>query len=392
MKKLLATTKGNTLLYLPWKFDMLGGVDVVVDRLWRGLQKVRPGRALIGIQDWTFEGRCVDQQGRHFLHLNSPGPHTTIRHSSLRYSLTLAKRLPGLLHTLHSQDIKVINAHYPTTNIYPFALLKKMGLWRGRIVLSFHGSDVGEIVPNSRAWQTIADQADAVTACSQGLARRLNDLNLFNQSMQVVYNGIDAHEFVSHASYENFPIEHPYILNVGNFVPRKGQDVLLEAFALVARKYPELQLVFAGGTDNGTWLENLRKIASEGPTADRVHFLENLTQRQVATLMKHATCFAHAARFEAFGLVLIEAGACGTPLIAPQVGGIPEIISSSDFGLLFENGNAADLAEQIDHLLANPPETRKRAASFQQRVVSDFSVEAMLERYGKVLLGEPAST
>ena len=80
----------------------IGGVDVVVDRLWRELERTMPGRALIGIQDWTFEGEKGDAAGRRFLHLNCPDP-SPARPLSPRYLLTALRRLPVLLRRLREQ-------------------------------------------------------------------------------------------------------------------------------------------------------------------------------------------------------------------------------------------------------------------------------------------------
>ncbi len=377
--------KGKLLLYLPWKFDMLGGVDVVVDRLWNGLEKRFPGMATIGIQDWKFHGDLADDQGRRFLHLNLPAPPSAEGKLPLRYLVTLVKRLPILLREMKKGEIATVNVHFPSLNAYPLALLKHLGLWKGRIVLSFHGSDVGEIIPTSNAWKTIAEHTDAITACSAALAQRINELKLFRQPVQVVHNGIDCEKFLENSDPATLTDRRPYILNVGNYVPGKAQDALLNAFAQVAYKYPELNIVFVGGTDNGTWLRYLNELADQMKVRNRVLFLENQTQAQVAALMRDAICLAHTSHNEAFGLVLIEAGVCGTPIIATRVGGIPEIIPSSDFGLLFEDGDIEGLANSIETLMLDLDTAMNRAINFKDRVLKQFSADAMTSCYIKVI-------
>jgi len=381
MTELCQAPKGKLLLYLPWKFDMLGGVDVVVDRLWNGLEKRFPGMATIGIQDWEFQGELADDQGRRFLHLNLPAPPAAKGRLPLRYLVTLAKRLPILLHELQKREIATVNVHFPSLNAYPLALLKSLGLWKGRIVLSFHGSDVGDIIPTSNAWKTIAQQTDAITACSAALAQHINKLNLFRQPVKVVHNGIDCEKFLENTDGATLIDHRPYILNVGNYVPRKAQDVLLNAFAKVAQKYPELHIVCVGGTDNGTWLKYLNELADQLKIQTHVTFLENQTQKQVATLMRNATCLAHTAHNEPFGLVLIEAGVCGAPIIATRVGGIPEIIPSAEFGFLFEDGDIDGLADSIESLMCDPEKAKNCADHFNQRVLTHFSAEIMVSRF-----------
>lgn len=375
---------GKTLIYLPWEFDLLGGVDVVVDRLWNGLEKRFPGGATIGIQDWVNRAERTDAQGRRFLHLNFPEPPSAVGELPLRYRVTLARRLPAALYDLRKRDIATVNVHFPTLNVYPLALLKRSGAWRGRLVLSFHGSDVGEIIPDSPRWRTIAEQTDAITACSAALARRIDELGLFRQAVQVVHNGIDCERFQKQSDTSQPPVTGPYLLNVGNYVPRKAQDILLRAFVLVASKYPELKVVCVGGTDNGIWLGQLKALAESMNLQDQIVLLENQPQSRVASLMRGATCLVHTAHSEPFGLVLIEAGACGAPIIATRVGGIPEIIPSDEFGVLFEDGDVDALAGAISSLLDAPGLANERAKLFFDRVGTVFSTDAMCDGYLKM--------
>lgn len=97
--KVAESVKGRMLFFLPWEFDMIGGVDVVVDRLWREVERTMPGRSLIGIQDWSFEGEKVDAGGRKFLHVNFPAP-SGPQPLSPRYLLTAVRRLPTMLRQL----------------------------------------------------------------------------------------------------------------------------------------------------------------------------------------------------------------------------------------------------------------------------------------------------
>lgn len=379
------TSDGNILLYLPWEFDMLGGVDVVVDRLWKGLEKTIPGRAIIGIQDWHFHGEKTDAEGRRFLHLNLPAPPSANGLAAWRYRLTLAKRIPQLLRTLRQQRITTINVHFPTQNSYVLALLKQYGVWQGRLVLSFHGSDVNDIDLASPHWRLIARHTDAITACSAALAKRVDDLRLFGMPTTVIYNGIDSQSFADQAGPLPEGIRTPYILNVGNYVPRKGQDVLLKAFAKISEDISELSLICVGGTDNGSWLGELKALAAHLNITNRVILLENQPQSSIAALMKSAICLAHTAHNEPFGLVLIEAGACKTPIIATKVGGIPEIIPSDSYGLCFSDGNIDELASLLLQIINDPKKSNERSSCFHKRIEGFFSTTAMTNCYTKVI-------
>jgi len=264
-------------------------------------------------------------------------------------------------------------------------LLKRSGAWRGKLVLSFHGSDVGGIVPDSPRWQMIAEQTDAITACSAALARRIDELSLFRQPVQVIHNGIDCEHFQKQSDASPLPVTGPYLLNVGNYVPMKAQDILLRAFAQIAPRYPDLNIVCVGGTLNGLWLKGLTELVESKGLHERVVFLENQPQSRVASLMRSATCLVHTSHSESFGLVLIEAGACGAPIIATRVGGIPEIIPSDEFGVLFEDGDVDGLISALLSLMHRPESARIKAGNFYERVINVFSSDAMVTGYSKVL-------
>lgn len=365
---------------------MLGGVDVVVDRLWKGLEKTKPGRAIIGIQDWHFQGEKTDAEGRRFLHLNFPAPPAAQGLAAWRYRLTLARRIPGLLRTLRQRQITTINVHFPTPNSYVPALLKRYGLWQGRLVLSFHGSDVNDIDPTTPQWRLIARYTDATTACSASLAKRVDNLALFHTPTSVIYNGIDSQRFADQAGPIPEGIRTPYILNVGNYVPNKGQDVLLKAFAQTVPDHPNLTLVCVGGTDNGIWLRHLKKLANQLQITNRITLLENQPQSSIAGLMREAACLVHTSHNESFGLVLIEAAACKTPIIATRVGGVPEIITSNEIGFLANSGDITSISNMIRQTLDFPLDTQKRAERCYKSVYSKFTIEKMLELYLSVIL------
>lgn len=372
---------GKVLLFQPFHFDMLGGVDVVVDNLWRGLERHQPGLAWIGIQDWVKSGDEVDAEGRRFLHLNLPqAPDGGLR-PHLRYLITLCRRVPAIVQELRAREITVVNFHFPTLNVFPLALIKRLGLWKGRIVLSFHGSDVLAINPKRTAWKLIASQVDEVTACSKALARQVETLRLFNRPPRTIYNGIDIPRFLSRASEEPLTVPAPYILNVGTFVSNKGQDILLEAFAHVARTHPQINLVYVGGADNGGWLAALRRRTAELGLGERVHFLENQPQKHVATLMRNAICLAHSSHREGLPLVLIEAGASHLPIVSSRVGGIPEIVESADHALLVEPGDSSALASAILSILHSSGDASLRATRLRQRISDLFSAEVMTSSY-----------
>jgi len=386
----LACDKPGLLLFLPWEFDLLGGVDVAVDRLYGYLVRRLGRRAYIGIHDWDRGGLVRDTEGRAFLHLNSPGPEAGGLRSGGRYVLTLLRRLPKLARELERNAITTINFHYVTDTVLPVAILKAIGAWRGRIVLSFHGSDARSIDPDSWIWHRIARCADAVTACSGELANRLQGTGLFKVPVTVIPNGIDARGFEALSRSAANPLDRRqvggYFLNVGSFVPAKGQDTVLQAFANIAGDWPGPGLVFAGNALDGSWLASLRALALSLGVSDRVVFLENLPLSGVAALMRDATCLVHGSHREGLPLVLLEAGALSLPVVATPVGGIPELLPTPGHGWLFPVGDVPCLASCLREVLTAPGVAAGKGSRLHDHVCANFSVESNGAGFDAVLV------
>lgn len=381
-----ATDQNRVLLYLPWQFDLLGGVDVVVDRLWHGLEQKNAGAALIGVQDWRESELEEDATGRKFLHLNLPPPPQRISPNGFRYLATLARWLPHLRATLLEHRIGTVNFHFPTLSAFPLALLRRLGLWRGRIVLSFHGSDVRAVDRDSRLWQLIAGQTDTIVACSKALAGEIANLKLFgSKPIEVVYNGINAQEFFSDSSETFLDLPSRYILNIGAYVPGKGQDVLIRAFSTIATRHPQMHLVIAGASQNNSWLSTLEHAASESALSSRIHFFHDLTQAQVAELIRKANCMAHSSHREGFPVVLLEAGAHGLPIVATAVGGIPELISSPELGWTVPPADVKALAIALKTLLDDPAHARSLGENIRRHIRDNFSTASMVDHYAKIV-------
>lgn len=318
-------------------------------------------------------------EGRPFLFLNAPDPGDSPL--SLRLVATMLRRLPLLALELRRERVYTVNAHFPTRNLFSLALLKRFGLWRGQLVLSFHGSDVAALRA-CKAWQLIASQTDAVTCCSAALADRLRENGIFRSCrVSVVHNGIDGEYFATRGSLRSPLVTGPYLLSVGNFVAHKGQDTLIDAFSLIAKRQGTLRLVLVGGSDNGIWLANLRAKVAKLGLEERVSFFENQPHSAVAAFMSGACAFVHSARMEAFGLVIIEAAACGLPVIATRVGGIPEIISSESLGVLVEPDSPDELAEAIESMLADSERMHSVGEQLHNHIKVRFSNDTMIAGY-----------
>jgi glycosyltransferase involved in cell wall biosynthesis len=145
------------------------------------------------------------------------------------------------------------------------------------------------------------------------------------------------------------PIDKLIIGNVARIEPEKGQVIALEAYAKAGLN--DALLVFAGNTDDNEYHRQLIQKACEFNISDNIMFIE--FTKEIPALMNCFDIFVLPSQSETFGLVLIEAMAAGLPVIATDSGGVPEIVTSMETGLLFEQNDAKTLAEHFRLLAGN---------------------------------------
>ncbi len=192
-------------------------------------------------------------------------------------------------------------------------------------------------------------RADAVTACSR---QTLDEGEAFfgeplGDRARVVYNGIAADEAAGVTSFRH---PRPYLFAIGRHVPQKGFDVLLRALGLLRARGQACDLILAG---DGTEHAALKALAAELGLDDRVTFPGRVDHRAAMSLFAGCTIFVLPSRHEPFGIVNLEAMALARPIVASRVGGVPEIVSDDENGMLVPPGDAEALADALARLLAD---------------------------------------
>jgi len=160
---------------------------------------------------------------------------------------------------------------------------------------------------------------------------------------------------------------------------RKGHDVLLHALARLRREGVALRCLVCGDGSRRAQLENLAQTLG---IADAVRFLGE--QRQVADVLAALDVFVLPSRHEGLGVAILEAMAMSLPVVASDVGGIPEIVDAGRTGVLVPCEDAAALAAAIAALDRDRERARRLGEEGRARVVAEFSMEAMAERYERL--------
>ncbi|MCS7119888.1 MAG: glycosyltransferase family 4 protein [Nitrososphaerota archaeon] len=194
------------------------------------------------------------------------------------------------------------------------------------------------------------NKADVITAVSRAAA---NFIEHFTQEKEilVIPNGVDADRFVCPGSLDDPQRKTLKILYVGRLVYRKGVHILIRAMPEIIKEFPDCSLIIAG---KGPMEDFLKMLVKSLDLKDNVKLIGPVPDEKLPALYSQCSIFALPSLYcESFGITLLEAMAAGKPVIASNVGGIPEVITDGLNGLLFRRGDIKDLAEKIIHLLSD---------------------------------------
>jgi glycosyltransferase involved in cell wall biosynthesis len=223
----------------------------------------------------------------------------------------------------------------------------------------------------------VYNRYDKIIAISEATRNNLiNWAPIVQEKVITIYNGVDI-PYYAHATpipiNELIPAHREgnvYILMVARLSIEKDHHTLIKALELLPAFY---HVILAG---EGELLENIIQFAKERNVRQRVHFLGYRTD--VAAIMKAVDVLVLSSHYEGFGLTVIEAMACGLPVIASDVEGLREVVLGA--GILFQQGDYKQLANKIEQLLANKSEYDHVAQLCRERV-EQFSIERMVSRY-----------
>lgn len=166
------------------------------------------------------------------------------------------------------------------------------------------------------------------------------------------------------------------LLYVGRVAKEKNLDLLLNAFDIIKKRYPQCQLMIVGG---GPYEQVSFRKARELGLRDSIHFLGMLDRSVAAKTYAAADVFVFPSVTETQGLVICEALVSGLPCVAVRAAGTPEVIEDGVDGILTEN-NPEDFAEAVSRLIVDP-ELRRRLSESGRKNSQRFTPEAMAERF-----------
>lgn len=166
-----------------------------------------------------------------------------------------------------------------------------------------------------------------------------------------IHLGVDHELFsINSSSARSMSLQHPYVLAVASLSRHKNLGAIIRAFSLVAVQMPVLHLLLVGMRSNAA--EELFSLARESGLSDRIRFTGRIPDSELVSLYQNATAFIYPSFYEGFGLPVLEAMACGCPVIASNRFSIPEI--AGDAALLIDPSDTLQVAGATAMLVNSP--------------------------------------
>ncbi|HYH04034.1 MAG TPA: glycogen synthase [Bacillota bacterium] len=225
------------------------------------------------------------------------------------------------------------------------------------------------------------DAADRIIAVSEEMKADIVRLYQVDPAkVAIIHNGIDLQQYqpTSDRSYLDAKgIKEPYLLFVGRISRQKGILQLIEAISQL--QDTGLKLVLCASAPDTPELEaEVRQGVAANPNI--LWLNEMVPKEKVIQLYSHARMFICPSVYEPFGIINLEAMACGAPVVASRVGGIKEVVVDGETGILVEPNQPAELAEAIRKLNANPDLITKFQAAGRKRVEQHFGWDVIAGR------------
>ena len=298
------------------------------------------------------------------------------------YDLSLAAKMAQVAN-VHKLDL--LHVHYAIPHAVCAYLSKGMVHRPLKLVTTLHGTDITILAQDEGMSDLIRlgiNQSDAVTAVSKDLIRETQQLLHIDREIDLTYNFIDQRIYYPRdcSKYRGdfARADEKIIMHISNFRPVKRVGDVVEVFRRVNEQLPA-KLIFVG---EGPEMAKVRIRVKELGLEEKVLFLGK--QDEVAELISIADLMLLPSEKESFGLVALEAMACGVPTIGSRTGGIPEVVIHGENGFLAEVGDTAAMSQYALQLLTNPALYRTFREACIVRAKSVFCCNQIREVYENI--------
>lgn len=298
------------------------------------------------------------------------------------YDLSLASKMAQVA---KMQKLDLLHVHYAVPHAVCAYLAKQMMGNGLKTVTTLHGTDITVLAQDESLKDLIRlaiHQSDAVTAVSNDLIRETRNVLDILTPIDLTYNFVDKRvyyprEVTSLRSDFAAPNEK-ILMHISNFRPVKRVSDVVDIFEKVSKRVPSKLLLVGEGPELTKIQFKIKNMGLE----DRVHFLGK--QEDVAQVISMADVLLLPSEKESFGLVSLEAMACGVPTIGTNAGGIPELVTHGETGYLSDIGNVEEMAEGAIKLLTDEALHEQFKKACLQRARHDFCNDSITDQYESI--------
>ncbi|WKA53345.1 N-acetyl-alpha-D-glucosaminyl L-malate synthase BshA [Planococcus shixiaomingii] len=296
------------------------------------------------------------------------------------YDIALATKIAEVI---KNEKLDLMHVHYAIPHAVCAILGRDMAGSNIGIVTTLHGTDITVLGTDSSLKEAIRygiEKSDVVTAVSDSLKAQTYEMINPNQDILTVYNFVDEREYhlkeVGQLKKEfGIQEDEKVLVHVSNFRKVKRVGDVIDTFYRVQKQVASKLLLIGDGPEMGRAIQQARELGIE----EHILFLgkrDNLSELYNISDLKLLL-----SEKEAFGLVLLEAMACGVPCIGARIGGMPEIIEQCINGYLVDLGDVEQAAAYALEILTNPELQQQLKKGALETVESRFHSTAILEQY-----------
>ncbi len=299
------------------------------------------------------------------------------------YSLALATKM---VEVARHHDLDLLHVHYAVPNAVSGVLARSIVAPRPLpLVTTLHGTDI-TLVGNDPSYLETTRwgiaQSDAVTTVSESLKRSTHDTFDLETPITVVPNFIDPQRYLRFAESEGArrwasPGEK-IIVHISNFRPVKRVHDVVEVFRRLLDQHEARLLLVGDGPERTRVEQRCRELG----ICHRISFIGNLPL--VEEILVGADLFLLPSETESFGLAALEALSCKVPVIATDVGGLPEVVRHGETGYLLPKGDVEGMAQAASALLADDEGRGAMAEAARRDAIERFAYDHVVSRYRQV--------
>ncbi|SEB09587.1 Glycosyltransferase involved in cell wall bisynthesis [Chitinophaga terrae (ex Kim and Jung 2007)] len=280
---------------------------------------------------------------------------------------------------LVKHKVGILLANYGPVGVSVVDACQKAGV---RLIVHFHGFDAyafGTIAKYQHAYKNMFSVAERIVAVSTEMREELIKLGAAPGKVVFIPYGINQEKFTSTDPAANGPL----LVNIGRFTPKKAPDLLIKAFRIVKDAVPDARLVMVG---EGELFEEAKTLAASLHLSDDITFTGVQTSEQIVTLLHQARIYVQHSLRPASGdsegtpVSILEACACGLPVVSTRHAGIKDAVINGQTGWLVAEGDYKGMAEKIIELLKDPATCRRMGEASRKWMAEAYDFKSQMKK------------